>query len=194
MEGERAALAAIEATPAQVERAEARAIDKTTTWAASQVARQLAREHRLPLRSIRRSGKRGNRIFRLGVRAGRRGKVNNVRVGLGSARGSVWIGLNPIKAAYIGALRQLRRGARAGRHFFEGSFIATMKSGHTGVWHKQTVRYAYSGRTVERLEPDTVELDRGQAIADRVQAQVPQRLSTLLAQELNYEVNVRGRR
>ena len=49
-------------------------------------------------------------------------------------RGTIWIGRNSIKSAYLGKLRKSGKGAYAGAHFFKGGFIRTMKSGHKGVF------------------------------------------------------------
>jgi hypothetical protein len=51
--------------------------------------------------------------------------------------GVVWLGFNKIAAAYLGRMQQTRTGARAGKFFFEGGFIATMKSGHKSVWYRK---------------------------------------------------------
>jgi hypothetical protein len=50
--------------------------------------------------------------------------------------GVVWLGFNEIAAAYLGRLQQTRTGARAGKFFFEGGFIATMKSGKKSAWYR----------------------------------------------------------
>jgi hypothetical protein len=51
--------------------------------------------------------------------------------------GVVWLGFNKVAAAYLGRLQQTRAGAQAGKFFFQGGFIATMKSGHKSVWFRK---------------------------------------------------------
>ena len=50
--------------------------------------------------------------------------------------GVVWLGVRDVAAAYLGKLQQTRTGARAGKYFFEGGFIATMKSGKKSAWYR----------------------------------------------------------
>ncbi len=63
-------------------------------------------------------------------------------------RAKVWVGGNRILASYLGKPRQLKKGARAGSHFFSKAFVATMKSGYTSVF-KQLV----SGKIQEESVP-----------------------------------------
>lgn len=164
------------ATEGQVKRASSRSIKKVTGWAGSQVARGIAAEDAVPLRALT-SG------------AGRTGRMHKrvwVRKPKGNGTsGSVWLGHNPVKAAYLGRLSQQKLGAKAGRHFFLGGFIATMRSGHRSVFMRDT-------RARLPITEETLELESAQRVVDRVSGQVPQRLTTMLRQELNYEVNVRG--
>lgn len=159
----------LRATPDQANRAAKRAISKTVRWAEGQGARAIAREHKLAVR-----GFRERRIFR----SLPQGKV---------LQGSVWFGLNPIKAAYIGRLRQTRKGAYAGQHFFDRAFVATMDSGHRGIYMRR-------GKKRIPLIEQQVRLSLAEDIVQDIADRTPQRLSDVLRQELNYELNVRGRR
>ena len=48
--------------------------------------------------------------------------------------GVVWMGLNDVKAGYVGKLEQIESGAFAGQYFFKGGFVAQMQSGHEGIF------------------------------------------------------------
>ena len=58
-------------------------------------------------------------------------RVKSKRV---ASNGLAWMGYNPIKYGYIGNLRQEDWGASARSCLFEGGFIATMSSGHKGIF------------------------------------------------------------
>ena len=49
---------------------------------------------------------------------------------------TLWLGGNTIAAKYGGRLYQTEKGAGAGKHFFKGSFIATMKTGYRSIFHR----------------------------------------------------------
>lgn len=70
-------------------------------------------------------GYRRKRMFRTLARTRKRNVV-----------GSVWIGTQDVAAKYGGVLRNTKDGARAGRHFFKGSFVRTMPNGYRSIWHK----------------------------------------------------------
>jgi len=180
----------LNAKPAQVERAERRAVNKTLRWAGAFVARTVASQNAVPLRVLTRGG-------------GKRGAIR-VRPRLARGRehdGSVWFGANPVKAAYIGRLSQLRRGARAGRHFFSGAFIAQTNSGHIGVFSRRGGAKNSSGRDSKGrlrkgrlpINEQAVSLQNVAEAARAAQSFIPVRLERTLAQEINFEVNVRSR-
>lgn len=53
-------------------------------------------------------------------------------------QGSVWIGTKDIKAIYLkGNARQTKAGVRQGSKFYQGAFLATMKSGHLGIFERR---------------------------------------------------------
>jgi hypothetical protein len=173
--GLRETLTALLATPKQVETAERRAVNKTARWASATAARRIAEANAIPLKAITRGriGKRG----RVRVRLARRGGIS----------ASVWLGTLPVPGAYAGRLTQTRRGARAGRHFFERAFLATMPTGHRGVYRRV-------GPASLPIREQTVKLDLAGRIVAQVERELPARLSSLLRQELHFELNVRGRR
>jgi len=173
------ALAEIAGLGAAGQRAASRTVRKVTRWASGRIARDIARSSRVPLRALTKGGSTG-RGKRIRARLPRQGEMS----------GSVWVGWSPIKATYVGRLSQNRRpggGARAGQHRFPGSFVATMRSGHRGVFT----------RSVESrlpIEEEGVELLEAEAAVRRAKDEMGLRIQNVLRQELNYELNVKGHR
>ena len=68
----------------------------------------------------------------------RAAKISKVRTRrrIRKGRGTIWVGRNAIKSAYLGKFRNSGSGAFSGSHFFEGGFVATMESGHKGIFKR----------------------------------------------------------
>lgn len=79
------------------------------------------------------------RAARTGVLGFRKKRLfaSYARVKQTTVRGSVWLGGNRIAAKYAGKVRNVRGGAKAGKHFFLGSFAATMPNGYRSVFHRK---------------------------------------------------------
>lgn len=122
--------AIFEATPAQIKQAYRRAMGKTIRWLSTRVSRELGEQFDLP-----------QRVFQV-----------RTKRSFDSESGSLWIGLNPIAASWLGAARQTRKGVSVRKHRFDHAFIAKMKSGHLGVFRRKTHRPL-------PLEKVTVKLD-----------------------------------
>lgn len=175
-----------------------RAINKTGGWARSHGSRAIAQENGLPLSVLR--GKRDAS-----------GKRQGARVALYPASGEdlsalVWFGLAPIKASKLGTLRQTPLGAKVGSRLFEGAFVAGVHAGvgsafrrlgenvpsglggriHTGIFMRR-------GSSRLPIDEQYVYLSASTNALRRIAAQVPIRMRTVFRQELNYELNVRGR-
>lgn len=90
---------------------------------------------------------------------------------------SVWFGIDPFQARYIGRSRQNKRGVKAGSYQFDHAFIATMKNGHTNIFRrkKDTIKKVH----LPISEP-------GSEIFQRYQVRAQARFSTILKQELNF--------
>lgn len=159
MSGVDAVLADFVALPEQIQKAAKRAQAKASTYAAGRLAALVAESSGVPASAIRRR--------------------------IRSTSGRVWLGYNPIPAAYVGRLEQDPRGAFAGEFFFDRSFVATMPSGHRGVFKR-------AGKPRLPIEEQGVTLARVPEIAAGLQADIGDRFAELLRQELNFEVNVRG--
>lgn len=170
-EGLEALVASFGALPAQIKRAERRAVNKTLAWVNRGVKRDLA------------------------ARIGTAQKILDTRVRTlpygrnGLAAGLVFFGLNPIAITKrrFGALTQTPSGARAGRLSFPGSFAARMPSGHEAVFKRR-------GKKRLPIDVETITVDSAatRAIISAWADKAGGRLAEVMSQELNYQVNVRG--
>jgi hypothetical protein len=183
-QGLEAAIAAVEASDAQIRRAGRRALVQATRFAASQAARAIARRHRVPLKALTQGGStgRGRRVIAHPPTDQR-------------PDGRVWVGIDPVLAAYVGSPRQTAAGARSGRHFFERAFVATMLSGHRGVYRRDVSHRRYRrvprpnvwGSSQLPLKEQTVPLDEAPAIVGALRGRVSSRLATLFERALERE-------
>ena len=104
----------IHATDKQLKLAHRRALGRTLTWLSTRLNREIAAKYDLP-----------QRVFK--VRSKKKFDDDS---------GSLWIGLNPLVARYIGALRQTKKGVSVRSHRFAGAFLAKMPNGHVGVFER----------------------------------------------------------
>ncbi len=156
----------LNATNHQVASAGLRSVNKTLSWIQAHGRRAIAAENDVPLKTLRR------RVF--------------VRKASGSAlRGSVWFGTAPIKAIYAGSPIKSIGGIKVRGHFFQGSFVARMPAGHLGIFKRR-------GATRLHIDEQRINLSASAGVLGKIAAQAPERLRTIYAQELNYELNVRG--
>jgi hypothetical protein len=130
----------LDALPQTIFRAQRSAIGTTTTWAKKTMQTRLIAKTGIAARVFRN--------FRVKSRRDR-------------DTGIVWIGFNPVKASYVGKLKQDNGGAWAGQYYFKGGFVTTLRSGHTGIFKK-------SGRSRLPIAEQTVVLKAGFAIAEAV--------------------------
>ena len=96
-----------------------RAINKTVRWLRPTVSRQVAQELDIKVGLVRRS---------LQTKLAKRADLNAV-VALPTKAGV-------IKAIDLGNARQTRRGVSVGKRRFDKAFIATMPSGHKGIYRR----------------------------------------------------------
>ena len=85
------------------------------------------------------------------------------------ARGRVWLGLFRPRASStnLGALSQEEGGARGGRYFFPGAFIATMPNGFTGIF-RRTGAFGRRGKGyLERIDTHFIDLPDAPTLAAR---------------------------
>ena len=96
--------------------------------------------------------------------------------------GKVWLGLNPLEANRLGAVRQTRTGVTAGRHRFAGAWRMDKRAPDGPVYQRV-------GK--ERLPYKKVRLDwgpEGEAAFRVAAARAEERLLIILKQEVNYEL------
>lgn len=159
-------------------RAGNRAVAKTTRSTLSQALRAIAKAEGIPVSRLRKA-KRGT--FRLT-------RQRNAVSGL------VWLGLLPVKASVFGKPRQTRGGARAGKQVFPEAFVATMPSGHTGIFERAIGRLSRFTKGRRGSSPNLpiveqlVSLRSAEAVLNSMQSQVQTQLEKTMAQELNFEL------
>lgn len=168
------------------ETAKRRALRETAKWAGKQSVAELARRNRLPQKTLTR---------------GRRGKAGRMRWTITPTDANVWVGTQPIKASYLGNLRQTQQGVSAGRPVrrFPGAFLATLRSGHTGVFERAahaTHRRANNvwGTTQLPIEEQQVELEGAEDAQRHVQQGIPGRFRHELQRALRAERFKYGRK
>lgn len=155
-----------EQLPGVVAKAERRAFKRTTKWAQTQGLRAMARESNVAQSALKKS-----------LRA---------LVFISDGEGRVWFGTDPVKAAYAGRLRQTKKGARAGRHKFPDGFVATMKSGHTGIYMRQ-------GKSRLPIIEQSVDVTLPESEFNRIAEAAESRLLTQFHDELEfYASKIRG--
>jgi hypothetical protein len=134
---------ALAAAPRKIFNAQRSAIRTTTTFADKEMKRRMSAATGLP-----------SSVF----------SVYRVRKQSSDARGQVWLGIKPVKARFAGKLQQQDFGAQAGRYYWQGGFIAKMKTSNMSSIYKR--------KTAARLPlmEQTVELPMAQTVAEQVMA------------------------
>jgi|GEM_PF-556906 len=166
----------------QINKAVVRALRKTTKWIETHSKRELGVALSIPQRVI------SNRFF------------HDMQLKDGKRSVNVWFGLNPVSVSSLGRLSQNSIGAKAGKHQFVGSFVASMKSGHTGIFKRV---YQGGGERSKRddgqwtelpIEEETFEIESlAQPIIERYYARAEARFKQVLKQEVHYVLNVEGK-
>lgn len=110
----------MEATPAAVDKAARRAINKTVRWAKVQIAREAASRLNMNVGKIKKA---------LVIDPAKSKKLEAV-VSL-SRKGGI------VKAIDLGAARQRKDGVRIRGRFYKGAFLARMPGGHQGVFRRK---------------------------------------------------------
>ncbi len=101
--------------PSTIKRAHYESISVATTWAKKELIRRMTQD----------TG------FRERVFSGYRVKSKRNR-----GKGVAWLGYNEVKTGYAGKLTQESGGASVAGHYFPGGFVATMRSGHSGIFKR----------------------------------------------------------
>ncbi len=146
------------ALPKTIFRAQRSAVSGTTTWAKKELQTRMATRTKIPKKAfsaIRVKAKRNNET------------------------GTVWIGLDPIKARYAGRVRADigGGGALAGEYYFERGFVAKMKSGSESVFKRK-------GRARLPIVEQTVNIKVGFEVADVLARDAQQELRRRFADKV----------
>ncbi|MGR9051374.1 MAG: phage tail protein [Gammaproteobacteria bacterium] len=99
-------------------------------------------------------------------------------------RGSVWLGVKPVKAAHAGKLEQRDFGASAGKYYFEGGFVAHMKSGHSSIFKRK-------GKQRLPIVEQVVELPQARVVAGDVFQATQEELQRRYLEKLEAELRKR---
>lgn len=185
------------------------AVRKTVNWAARQVARGVSARSDVTQRSLLSPGSSG-KAKRIYKRFPTRRRAQSA--------GSVYLGYNPIKTGYVGAIRPWKRGQtpRVRSHRFPGGFVATLPSGHRGIFRRGIGTTAQGIKTKRRkgaprreprplsknkwgvttlpIDEQLVFLEESEELVRSLEIDAGPRLRSTLLQELNFQLNVRNRR
>jgi hypothetical protein len=160
--------AALNAEPIMAVRALVRTVNKVLNSVRSQGLRAIARAHDMPLASLR-----------------RRRRAAVVKASRTDLSGLAWFGTVPVKAGYLGKPRQSRLGARVGQHRFDGAFVATLPSGHIGIFRRR-------GQSRLPIVEQTVQLSAARTALAPIEAGLGDQVEKVFQQEMNYE-RLRGK-
>lgn len=155
---------ALTATKSQIQTAAMRALNKTGRWARSQVATDTAKELNIKVSLVRKDL----------VLIKARKSHPQVVIALGKTAGVV-------KAKDLGNSVQNSKGVRVGKRQFDNAFMATMPSGHHGVFKRRgktrlpirEVQIVITGKMRDQME----EISQGRAL---------HQFKTIFERELRY--------
>lgn len=87
----------------------------------------------------------------------------------------IYVVIGDLPASKLGKMRQQKKGAKAGKYFFEGAFKATIKqSNHTGIYKRKG-------------KPRFPIVEQRVKIRDKVEPIIIQKIQTVGIPEFNYE-------
>lgn len=123
------------------------ALNKTAKNAQTDTVRALAAKYRVPQKLLR------------GVR-GKGARVRTIKANRRTLTAWISAKVQAIKAARVGKPRQTKTGAKAGQHTYPGGFVATMPSGHTGIFKRK-------GGSRLPIAEQVIKMPDGESIAQR---------------------------
>lgn len=94
--------------------------------------------------------------------------------------GKIWMGTNPVKAKYVGKLRQLKKGVKARSEFWESAFIVEKLNGHA-FYRSSDQRFPIDSAYAD------IESDAEIAFYQAMNQVLPS-IQKTYKQELNYEL------
>jgi hypothetical protein len=154
----------VDATKAKVELATIRALNKTVLWIKSQAIREISKEKQIQQKLIRK-------------------RLKVIKTNKSSIRALVTVGLYWIRAARLGSMRQMKTGAKAGKHEFKGAFIATMPRGYTGIFRRKE-------STALPIEEVSVDPNAAIIVKKLINDEVEKVFEKFFQRELNYILKV----
>lgn len=164
-------------------RAKRRAVNKTARWVRTRAIREIAAANNIPQKILR-----GHRNPVSGKQTrGRRGRVFVSRAAEGHEHASLWIGVRAVAAGYLGTPHQFSYGAKVRGRKFKGAFVATMATGHVGIFHRK-------GKARLPIAEDYVQLDEAPAAVATIRRGIPAQLKKNLNHELDYELRIKRSR
>ena len=181
------------ATEKELNAAVKRAIRKVSLWLKRQIARGISRETGIAQKALR-------------------ARLHHIMYTRRDLRAVVWLGLNAVPAHLTGTPRQSARGVRVAKRSYPGAFHARVYGEEQKVWIRRASKhfdpqlYPYNKRSSRRWGALSDEQagrfpvvlarvpikDVGERVAEREYARVDKRLLTLIRQELNFEIFVKG--
>ena len=176
--------------PEKVSKAIARSLRKLSRFAERRILRELARQQSISQKVLKSLGRVRVSLYQPGDRAGQNYSL------------IIWIGALEIPAHYLGKPIQTRNGVRTGRRFWEGAFLMRpVNATHSMVferkdtWQHKFQRSKKSGRMMWMglpLEKKAVSIwNTASTVLQQLEPVLLDRFTTLMEQELNYELNVR---
>lgn len=135
-------IAAMRGTESQVQLAAMRALNKTALWLKSKSVKEISAQKKLQQKIIR-------------------DRLNVIKASTSSLKALVVASLYGIKASLIGNMRQTSTGAKAGKSQFTGAFVATMPTGHRGIFKRKTKSRLPIREVVLPLEPVASNIIKG---------------------------------
>ena len=135
-------IASMRVTESQVQLAAMRALNKTALWLKSQSVKEISAQKKLQQKIIRE-------------------RLKLIKASKSSLKALVVASLYGIKASLLGSMRQTAIGAKAGKSQFTGAFVATMPTGHRGIFKRKTKSRLPIREVVLPLEPVASNIIKG---------------------------------
>ena len=161
-----------------------RAVRKTVTLAYNEIVRKGAAAADINQRGLRTGIQfpTGKRVYRRDI------TVKNL-----TDEASVYVGYNPLKSAYVATIPKWRRGQvpRVRGHRFPGAFVATMRSGHRGIF-RRIPGTRMRGKDKEQIDEVKVPLEPVEQIVRALEPQMGKKMRGLLVTELEIELRKLG--
>ncbi|WP_263080686.1 hypothetical protein [Endozoicomonas sp. Mp262] len=163
-------------------------MSKLSRFTERQVFREISRVHPITQKQLKALGRVRIKVFTPN------NAVNNYAL-------DVFIGTNEIAAHYYGKPRQMAKGVKTGRKFWQGAFTLPSKNNdkelvfkRTDNWEHKYVRSRRSGRWMWmglpiKMQKNSIHQDAVAAL-NTLLPKLQERLNTLMQQELHYALGI----